>query len=394
MLLSQQLLPVLALTVSPSLDAQVTEEDTKAFLQFAAAIESAMEDGDPAPLDAAIDIHRLAERIRMPLLENAAFNEWIEEFLVVFEDSFGFGEEIVESLEESDESYCFLRMMPANPSHALFRWAGDNGLVYHMFALERDEDGAVRIVDMFAVGTGRWWSEEFREGIVEQIALSDRSSAEELLGDSLESIDTLLTVREMVDAVSDDPVFALELYDELPEATQGRLRVQNLRINAAMAPEIDNATYLAVLNDFARLHPECTAVPMMMLGAHVLVEDFDAAREDIAKLEKIVHGDAYLDVVRAQLLIGEERYEPAKELLDRAMEADSSVRVPAMWELLDISIAEENHRETLRALDWLYEKARWCVGDTTSLEGYEAFNASAWGRRWLRKMEEAGELDD
>ncbi|MEM9799211.1 MAG: hypothetical protein AAGA20_02730, partial [Planctomycetota bacterium] len=355
MLLSQHGLRALALALSPTLAAQADEADAKAFLDFVGTIESAMADSDPSVFHDAMDVDRFVERVRVGLPEGPKIDAMMEGFKIGFEGSNRMAADIVESLEEYDGTYVFLRMMPDAPTHALFRWAGDDGLEYHELALERGDDGAVRIADILPMSFGQWSSESSREFLVDLVAEQNPSLWERFTGAKPESLAAILKVKEMTEALEDDPAAALEIYDSLPEKTKTRIHVQRLRITAAA--DIDDETYLAALEDFARFHPDCAAIPLMMIDAHILVDDYDAVREDIDRLEEMVHGDPYLDITRAQILIKEERYDRAREALARAVEQDERLEMPAAWELLEIHLATDDHEQTFRTLDWLYENS-------------------------------------
>ena len=137
----------------------------------------------------------------------------------------------------------------------------------------------------------------------------------------------------------------------------------------------------AALADFEKAYPNDPAYHFVAIDAHILAEDFGKAREAIAKLEKQVGGDPYLEFLRGNTFMMEGKTEEAKTRLKSAIEREKDLEDP-YWSLISISIDEKNFAKTAHWLDRI-EALGVELGDLTEVPYYAEFVKSPEYKTWM-----------
>ncbi|QDV09549.1 hypothetical protein Poly30_51070 [Planctomycetes bacterium Poly30] len=373
-------------------DTTVAEDPADPFIDFIVGVEETIYEGDPTFLDDAMDVGMLIEIASEGLDVPDEMKRGIREGMG---GNFQIGESIIQSNEEADGTYTFLRMMPGAPGHALFRFAGDDGLEYHELVLALNDDGEVRVADLVTYTMGDSVSSILRRAMLALMADSERGFLDKVLGrgDS-EYVESLVKLKRFTDLADVDPEAARKIYAEFPDSVKQLPEIQRLHVQCAAA--IGDEAYQSALEEFERWLPDSPALPLVVMDLYIMNEDFSAAQGCLDRIDKAVHGDPYLDIMRSQLHQADGEFEVALQCLDRAVEREEGLDMPAAWERLEIALSTDDFPEIRKQLQWLYRRSDYAFGDVSGEEAFAAFNASKAGERWAKFIarRESGAGDD
>ena len=363
-------------------DATVTEAEAR---RVAVAFEEALQSGEAASAAVLMDWDGIVARATGGFGRNAELEAAREEFAVKFLESIrssgGLTSQLTEAVQQGG-SYRLLRMREENGQpRALFRLVipDGGGVNYHSLEFSRGADGRgrVRIADVFIGTAGERFSQSLRRTFVPQAAAivgavglseSDRRMLDQ--GEVLRSAGELLAAG--------DPAAALAVIEAVPEGVE---LDQPLRLVAlAAAEQVGVEEYTRVVGD---LRMGEGSIELVVIDGFSRLGEYGAALDSIDRLETVIWGDPYLNVLRAGILYQAGRPEEAAAAARKAI-ADDPTLEDAYWQLTTISLDQSNFAVTVEMLTLLEQRLNVAIADLTEIPEYAAFVQSPEYAAWMR----------
>ncbi|MDR3621462.1 MAG: hypothetical protein P4L85_19080 [Paludisphaera borealis] len=269
----------------------------------------------------------------------------------------------------------------------LFRLIRPEGIVsYLLFMLDRRPDGRIRAVDYYSLSTGELASQGARRMYLAGVAQINRGIVDRLLSKDHDLFKHIGDVKRMAVANREGrEQEALTIYDALPEELKNEKIFQVLRCAAAQKTG-DDAKYLEAIQDFARRFPGDPASDFQMVDGYLLMKQPEKSLEYIGKLEKALSEDAYLKVLRGNILTLLKRPDDALAAYRAAIVEERDLR-PAYDGLLGVAVERKRFGEVAELLDTLESVFDEEIGDLSEVGEFAEFVASPEGKAWAEKHE-------
>lgn len=283
--------------------------------------------------------------------------------------------------------YRFLRVHTVDgQKRALVRlMTGEQGnLNYHDLVLVRRPGGQVGLADMFMFASGEFLTTTMRRAYLPMAAESSPTVLDELTPNETEFVQQLPRLGAMsVERNEGRPENALEIYAQLPMSLQRDKSVLMLRLSSA--EHIGEREYDAAVGEFRRAFPDEPCLDLAAVETYMGQERWELARGCLDRLEKSVGGDPYLNVLRANLSLAEDKCGDARKFAQSAIDAEDSLAL-AYWSLVAISLKERNYDETSRLLNVISAKFHSDFNDLKAIPDYLDYVKSPQYRKWAEKQ--------
>jgi tetratricopeptide (TPR) repeat protein len=359
--------------------APVTEGDAR---QFAAQLSRALTAGDMAEVDRLLHLMDLVERLAGDLgLPAAAQGEFLKGARTSLQRG-GFAQQIRKATADGG-SYELLRVHPVNgQGRALFRMVTTDGSInYHDYTLARFPNG-VGMEDVYVYASGELLSQTVRR-IVTPLLVASRGG---FLGKGPDNeyVSNFPTLQAMMKAAQEGQwAQAAADYRRLPQQMQDNKAILVLYMQTvAQGEELTEKDYLAAMEKFRKLFPDDPALNFISIDYYFLKKRYDDALKAVDGLDRAIGGDPYLGALRAGLLVEARRYDEARPLAEKAIQAAPTVANAYGIRLL-VSLREKNFVDTLQ---WLKKLVQACNAPMDDLPGnpeYAEFVRSPQYREWL-----------
>jgi tetratricopeptide (TPR) repeat protein len=370
---------------NPSFPPNTSSGVDPAFVSFAREVEASLREGDPAVLDARVDVDQLLQRATRGLPFSKVFvDEWTGE---VRESGLRLGGRLLDGGAEGLRARLLRVWMQGHTPRALFRLLSSSRLNYFEFELGRNARNEVVIFDIYPYMAGEFLSESLRrvylmaaaeegQGLSKGLSRRDRG----LLG----NMSRLRRVHRLLESESYRE--AVEELDRLPPAVLGEKSFQIIRLKALV--HMDEADYLAGLLAFEKAFPGDAALDLFSLGNPLLRGDASAMMETIDRLDRRVE-DPYLHYLRGTVKVEQEDLAGARRFFQKAIQEEPALFEPYV-ELLNLAIQESDHAGAVHLLEALerdtgMDVLRVSVEDSPLARGFlESAEYKAWRERRSR----------
>jgi len=258
------------------------------------------------------------------------------------------------------------------------------GLNYYELALERCADGKIRAVNMYAFATAEFISQAARRDLLPVLASDSGTPLDKLPAadrDFLADLPTLRRLAAMLSAGNFQE--GMVLLKELRSETRKQKFALLLQIKAAQS--IGGDVYFRAIDEIRRLYPEDPCLEFLAFNYHKQKRDFAAVLQSVDRLDKLVGGDPYLDVLRAIVLEEKDDRPGAKRYARRAMGADPTWLAP-YYIILHLSLKDQNHDETLRQLKVLDADFSIPFKNLSEQPEFSRFAKSPQYREWIEYL--------
>ncbi|MBN2023758.1 MAG: hypothetical protein JW809_13305 [Pirellulales bacterium] len=266
--------------------------------------------------------------------------------------------------------------------YALFRaLLPDGGLNYHDHLLALQPSGGARAVDLSVFISGERLSETVRRMFVQGLSGTSRSLLDRLTGTESDFVANAEKIKQMghlFRAAQYREV--LDAFETLPASLQKEKMILLLRLGAAA--HLENDEYLQAITDFRQNNPGDPSLDLIMLDQFFLKREFSKARECLDRLDKAIGGDPYLDILRANSYIEEDKHDAAKKHASRAL-TDTDIATDACWILVTLALVQRDHDETTRLLNLLERDYGVETEDLTTIPEYAEYVKSPQYQKWL-----------
>jgi hypothetical protein len=268
---------------------------------------------------------------------------------------------------------------------------GDRGLSYLDFILDKDEHGAVKIIDWHDYAQGQLYSDSMRQALVLMMPQNEML-IRKLLNMSEVDEKTVEQFSELA-RLSRGKKYEqwLEKYKELPDKLKYSRIVLVTRALITSAMEYSNEYHLA-LKDVKRYIGDDPALSLLLVDYYLLERDFKAAHRALDKLYDFTGGDAAIDFLKANICLTEKNYPQSIRYAQIAVKKDANLE-DAYLTLLVASVYSKQYEITVNTLDHLefnfgYE---FEPDEIARLSGYEEFSRSLLFTAW--KAERMSSMD-
>jgi hypothetical protein len=265
---------------------------------------------------------------------------------------------------------------------SLYRLISSEGGLNYIELEWRSKDGLVRGIDVEPANSGEPMSASIRRagaGVAAKNNLLDRLSGKQKA--HLQGITATARFVETVGAGKLEE--AKTLYRSLsPEQQKDKLTLVHWMVVGQAGTEDE---YLKAMETMIRHHPQDPATLLASVDFWFIKKDFAKVRATVDKLNARVGGDPYLEVLRANSLVAEEKFAEAQKVLQGAVSREPSLE--AAWYLqVDLAVAQKAHAETARILDASAKALGIDWSGIRESEDFAAFRDSKEGKAWLARL--------
>lgn len=268
--------------------------------------------------------------------------------------------------------------MENDEPHLVFRLLSEAGLNYWDLTVGFDPAGKLKVNDMHFAIMGENHSQSVQRLVLRLLAASDPkkgpSDAE------LKTLDDLQTLATAAREGRGDQ--ALDIYARLPERYQRDKATQVMRVLAAAASS-SPAQLDEVADDFKRRFGDDPACDLIMLDTHLTRKQYQQAVECIARIDKSIGGDWYLDVMSAEIQMQSGKLDGALASASQAQK-----RNPGQIDPIHTLVAVNLQREDFDAVKrWLLMAERAFNfrydPEFNNSEPFSGFRKSPQYKQWL-----------
>jgi tetratricopeptide (TPR) repeat protein len=302
---------------------------------FAKKFASSASPCDPAAIDAVFDQDTLVRRaVTGHKFSSRQFEQLRREAKSAI------GKSLCQQLEHGSYTYLRTQLVDGTP-RPLFRVVDDSGgFNYHQ--LELDKQGAeIRAVDLYIYVSGENMSETFgnlAKALVEAGNLKTNMSMQKM--------------RKLM--ASGEYAEARQLLQELPAELRKTKAAMLIAVELSSESTEDPA-YLAAIDAYAKAFPNDPSLDIVLLDGMFLRKKYAEALAIIDRLDKRVGGDAYLEVLRANMHIEGGKQAEGIAAAKRATERERTLEA-AWWQLLTAQAVAKDYAAALTTLDVLQKE--------------------------------------
>jgi hypothetical protein len=356
------------------------------YLQAAQAIEKAAQSGDSKKLDELIDWDEIYDKATADLNVSAQVRSRFFQGMKEESQKTGGVSRLVTGAVALGGSYKLVRVHKIdNQTRALFRLVLPNagGINYHDLVLNHSRSGQIRAEDVFIFLTGEFLSTTFRRGLLSAAAQFSSTRLAGLKPSDAAYVKHLPQILEMIEhSKKHEPRKALDVYNELPPELKSDKNLLLLRLGPAQA--LGGQEYANAMDDFRSFHPSDTCIDFLSIDHHVLKKEFDAAIACVQRVDKSLGGDAYLQVILANILVAKEDLPAAAAAARQAIKVEPGLLV-AYWAAVTVALRQKKFDETLSLLKSIKRNFNLQFADLTAVPDYAEFVKSSYYQDWLKE---------
>jgi len=370
----------------PKVEPGLSEEECRALGE---KIAKAVRDGNPKALATVFDLDELIRKGIGDLdASNAAKDRFVAEIRGDARKG-GVLEQRIRDQVSGGAEYKYLHAhVVGNEQRLLFRIArptlDELVLNYHDVVLQRRPDGQVKATDVYVLANGELLSMTARRAFVLTRLRQLQPPADSLPPVERAYLLHLPLVERMMQLEREgNHAKALGIYDQLPTELQRDKNLLLIRLRAAQA--VGEAAYAEAIQDFRTFHPDDPSIDLYGIEYFVHVKDFGRALASIDRVEKAVGDHAYMDLMRANVHQAAGNWAAARQAAEATVAAEPTLAA-AHWILLNVSLHEKKHDETLNRLRELKRRFHPEFRDFATLPEYAEFVKSPQYQDWIKSQ--------
>lgn len=264
----------------------------------------------------------------------------------------------------------------------------DGSFDFFTILLRKKSDRAVVGIDLKSLNMGDYFSLILRPTFLAAASAVDNKLAGRLSSadrEYVKSLDDLLAMNKLVGEGKNAE--AIKTFDKLPAKVQHMRSTQLVRVAAAQRSG-DEKSYFTVMEDFLAKFPDDPSVDYLSIDFHFLRGNLD---DSIAALDRIaasVGGDAYLDVMKTNVLIKKGDLAAARKTITAARNAEPSL-IETYWTSITVALAEKDFAAVAQLLDGIAKRFHRDFNDLGTISEFAEFVASPEGKAWQKSYAEA-----
>ena len=259
----------------------------------------------------------------------------------------------------------------------------DGSFNYHEMPLVRDATGFVRARDIYIYASGEYFSDMLRRMFLVGMK-TDPSPLKRLLGTKKKSamVEFEPRMQEMMAKVrAGDGKGAVAVYKSLPDELR---REKSIMLAYVMAcSKVDDEAHGRALEELRAAFPNDGGMEMMFIDANIIRGRYGEALRIVDKVDGMVGGDPYLDVIRTNIHLKEGSLDKAEATAARATEQAPDLEA-AWWARVNVNLAQKDHAETARLLTILRDELEVGIDDLTKYPEYAEFVKTSEYREFIQ----------
>ena len=211
-----------------------------------------------------------------------------------------------------------IRLLEGTPTkRILFRLLPESGGVnYHELLMRAMPDGSPRVVDIYVFATGERLSETARRVLIQSQAADSPSLLDRLTRRESAAAKSFKSTLAVLEAIRNgQPQEALRVCNELPPEVQRQKFVLLLRYQAAC--QVSDAELDQAVEAFRQEFPDDPAQDLLSIDYFINHQRYTDANRAIARVKKRTGGDAYLEMLSANVALFEKKPDCAREFAER-----------------------------------------------------------------------------
>jgi hypothetical protein len=263
---------------------------------------------------------------------------------------------------------------------ALFRLGSSGAVNYWEFLLARDNLGKVRASDIYIFAAGETLSATFRRVYLQAVTEKNRGFLARLAGGDQDFLKSAAKLKDISDNIRvGKNAEALAIYNALPETVKKDKLFLLARIRATQ--NLDDKLYTEAIDHYREHYPKDAAVDILSIDGFTVNKQYDKALDAIDRLDKLVDGDGYLNVIRSALLILAEKPEEARKAGKLGIEAEPKM-VDGYWALLTAELKLNDYPAALATLKKIDQNFALEFADLATVPEYAGFAKSPQHKEW------------
>ncbi len=249
------------------------------------------------------------------------------------------------------------------------------------FMVAKGATGELRIVDFYDLANGSLRSADMRMLALPVLGDLQLNVVERLLGKEqtmYKHLPALTRINNAMNAGKWEDVRTV--WTGLPKDIQDHRLF--LKPYIAALSTLDDAAYQKMMAHYLGLYPDDAAAQVMGIDFYYLRKKWPQCRTAIVAVEKRAGSDAWFDMLRGSVALGEDKPAEVRKSLALALEKEPTLKDPYFM-LIDLALGEKKWAEVSK---WML-----AAGDKLGVEfdvkakGFEAFAASKEGKAYARR---------
>jgi tetratricopeptide (TPR) repeat protein len=304
------------------------------------------------------------------------------------------GQALVEAMQDGG-SVQFLRVHEVQgEKRVLFRVViPDQGLNYHDIVLTRNAHGKLRPTDIYVLLSGEKLSETMQRMFFMSMA-GEPIFLEKLRGKKNEfakHMPKFLKLMELFNQGKHQE--CLQFAKQLPTALSQEKTINLVLLHAAES--IDDKVHAEQFSNFRQLFPNDACVNLISFNYFHLRQDYENALEATNRLDESLGGDPYLNLVRINVYLAQQKFDTAKQLIEKIIVdlpdspdspvlADLSEWSDIYWARIGVSLQEKNFADTVTWLNRITTQFKIELPDLRTEPEYAEFVQSPEFAAWQK----------
>ncbi len=316
------------------------------YVAFARKIEAGMNVGDAEVIDGNFHVQAFLSRA----LRGAELSPRMEDILRTrVRQDYSLGKTLIQELAKGGSLKLLRVRRVGDEVRALYRLTA-TGLAYYEIILCTDDDGHVKVADIYPFLIGECMSKSLLRTLAPALVDIERDAERGMSIDQMESLADMAKFAEVAKLLDAGRAReALKRYSDLPPRLRKDRAVMMLRLRATQALGTDSKEYLQTLKDIARADPDNPCLPLVLTEMNAAQRNYVEALEHLDRLEQLTGPDAYLCFIRANMLILVGQHERARKEAERGMRIEPTL-IRCYWALADATKAQKDWAGACRAL--------------------------------------------
>lgn len=370
---------------NPAASQKMTPTELQAFGRQIQEIVSSV---NPDKFRASFDWKTFINRVLSEYEQNPAVKQAIASTRKQIEASYtgsneGIDTEILTEIVNGGD-YRFLAMRKEQDQYkVIFRFlTPDGSLNYHALIVEKQSEGALKIIDIENFTTGEFISQSLKRLYLPEIYKAHLSVKDKL---SKQEVSRIVDQKKRYDflAMSDEKADPFQAYKSLPSQYKVEKTVLLLLAHDTIAKE-NPKKYQQVLNVFRKNHPGSPTPELLSVEFFNLTGEYKLALESLDRLNSSLKTvDPYLYSLRAEILIETGDINLAGKYAGKAAEIEPDLLHPYL-NLINIAMMQSDFKNTIKYLDTLKTKFGLTFEDLdlSDLENYSKLTNSPEFKTW------------
>jgi hypothetical protein len=255
---------------------------------------------------------------------------------------------LLNNLSAGDYRFLSVEETPEGATAHMRLILADGSLNYHRLTIGRNAGQQPVAVDVYVYVSGEPLSHTLGRMVGQLSGGSDANSLAVAQG----------MQRASAALQTGKPATAEAILSALPPRWQKQKSIMQMRIVAASGiaaqkiqagKPIGNA-YRQAVEAFQTTFPKADNLPLLLMDYHFLEKDFPKAAKAVDQLDQQVGGDPYLNLIRANIAIGQNDTEAARGFVKTLIKALPDKTPEGYGILLDMAIESRDHAEVTRVI--------------------------------------------